>query len=70
MNYSAEMYKQITGQYPPKPFAEKTDEERRQDREHFFAIVNASPDDGSADDFIENARMNPVLQQPDFHDEE
>ncbi len=63
MNYSAEMYKQIAGQYPPKPLAEKTEEERLRDREHFFAIVNASPDDDSAEDFIENARMNPVLQR-------
>jgi hypothetical protein len=70
VSYSVEMYKRITGVEPPKPFAEKTVEERLRDRDRFLAIVNDSPDDDSPDDFLQMARMNPVFQYPDVRQEE
>jgi hypothetical protein len=57
----AETYKRITGVDMPKPYAERTNEERLAARDRFFKTVNESNDDDAIDDLFRNTRMNPQL---------
>jgi hypothetical protein len=65
-----EMYKSITGVDMPKPFAERTHEERVQAQNKFLASVAESDDDDAIDDLFRDTRMNLHLREPSFLDEE
>jgi hypothetical protein len=65
-----EMYKRITGVDMPKPFSERTHEERVQAQNEFLDAVAESDDDDAVDDLFRNTRMNLHLQAPSFLDEE
>jgi hypothetical protein len=72
---TAEMYKQLTGADLPRPFAEKTPDERTRDWEHFLALVNEGDEvsDADFDTFLKQANSafsNLALQPAALEDED
>ncbi len=65
MTQTTELYKRITGVDPPKPFTQKTHEERLRDRDKFIAAVNDSDDDDAVDELLEYILMD--RRQSELH---
>lgn len=68
MNSYAEVYKQITGTTPPKPWAERTPEERLRARKLFLDTVRESSDkdDAAVEEFFRTIRAETPSQRIQF----
>lgn len=67
-SYTAEVYEQITGAAPPKPWADRTDEERLRARKLFLEAVRGSSDedDAAVDEFFRTIRAEVPSERPEF----
>lgn len=67
-SYTAEIYENITGTAPPKPWAERTHEERLQARKLFLDTVRGSSDedDAAVDEFFRTIRAEVPCKRPEF----
>jgi hypothetical protein len=66
--YTAEIYKQITGAARPKPWAERTHEERLRARKLFLQTVcdSSDADDAAVDEFFRTIRAEVPSTRSEF----